>query len=165
MQCADVLHRIVTLEVVQELPPDGEGPAADVHFRFTGGENLLLALDEEALDMPGIVRRSDRRNGACFGDIVRGGEHRSATETVADEELRRSVVLAQIICRCDEIAYVRAEGRFGKIAAAHAKSGEVEAQHCDATRGERLADVGGRLTLLGAREAVRKERIGPRLGG
>ena len=70
---ADSLRRIVLLEILQELPADGEGPAADIHFRFTGREDLLFATHQQPLDVLRVARRTDCRDGARFGDGMRGG--------------------------------------------------------------------------------------------
>src|SRR5437764_54267 len=111
-QGADVLRRIVMLEILQELSADREGPAADVHVRFTGGDDLFLAAHEEVLDVLWIIRRADDCDGARFVDVMCSGEHCSPAEAVPDQELRRPMMLAQVARGRQQIAYVRGEVRL-----------------------------------------------------
>jgi hypothetical protein len=159
-----VLRRIVPLQVLEELPADGEGASADVDLRFPRGEDVALSVHQKLFHMLGVVRRADDGHCTAFRDLRGGGEHRGAAETVADEELRRPVVLPQVSGRGQQVFDVRAEIGVGEIAAAHAQAGEVEAQHRDAARGKRLADVGCGLAVLRAGEAVGEKRVGARLG-
>src|SRR5207253_11427316 len=59
-----------------------------------------------------------------------------------------------------EVLDVRREVAVREFAFAVAKAGEVEAQHRDAALGQRPADARGGEPVLGAREAMSKDRIG-----
>src|SRR5687768_7357319 len=81
---ADRSGGVTALRLTEELLGQFEGPPADVDRRFAFGEELVL-VRQEVLDMPGIVRRADRRDRARLRDVSRGGKHGRAAEAVADE--------------------------------------------------------------------------------
>jgi hypothetical protein len=70
-----------------------------------------------------------------------------------------------MVRRRDEIGNVRGKMRVGEIAFAGAEPGEIEAEHGDAARRERLGNTPSCQAVLAAGEAMRKQRIGDRLLG
>jgi hypothetical protein len=161
---ADVLRRVVALEVFEEIFANAERTSADVDRRFAFRLELFLVGDE-VLDVARIVRRAERRYGTRFGYAARRREHCRTAEAVSDEDLRRAVVFLEVIGSAHDVFDVRRERRVGEIAAARAKPGEIEAQHRDAARRERLPDVSRGFRLLRAREAVREDRVSARRAG
>src|SRR5262249_60937161 len=87
------------------------------------------------------------------------GQHGGSSKAVTDEELRRLLRLAKKGGCRDEVFDVGREVAVREFAFAAAEPGEVEAQHGDATRGQRPANARGGEPVLGARETVRKEGV------
>ena len=74
------------------------------------------------------------------------------------------MVLPEAVGCGDEILHVRSKIGAGKIPAAAAQPGEIEAQYRDTVLGQCGADIGRCLGFLGAREAVREQGICKRRG-
>ena len=72
---------------------------------------------------------------------------------------------AQVVGGGDQVGDVGRERGVGEFALARADAGEVEAQHRDALRVERLRDAPRRQHVLAAGEAMGEQRIGARLAG
>jgi hypothetical protein len=117
-------------------------------------------------DVGGIERGADGRNGLRLRHVLRGREHGSTAERMADQQLRRLILFAQMISRNDDVAQVRGEIGVGKLTLGSAEPGEVEAQYGKAPLGKRLTDPRGGKDILGTGEAVREqgERARPSLG-
>src|SRR5439155_23192204 len=115
-------------------------PAADIHLRFFPGSSALLAFHDEMPHMLRFERGADRGHRAHFRYLRGRGEDRRAAEAVADEDLGRAMMLAQVARGGHQIADVGRE----------LEAGEVEAKQRDTAGGERLADVGCRLAFLRA---------------
>jgi hypothetical protein len=101
------------------------------------------AVAKQAGHVPGIGRRRDRDDGAHLRHRCGRCQHGRAAEAVADQECGRAARGSQVIRRRNEISDVRGEMRIGEIAFARAEPGEIEAQHRDAARGERLGNAPG----------------------
>ena len=54
--------------------------------------------------MGGIERGADGRNGLRLRHVLRGREHGSTAERMADQQLRRLILFAQMISRSDYVA-------------------------------------------------------------
>src|SRR5687768_9793905 len=93
---ADGLRRIVALEVVEELLAHVKRPPADVDGRLAFAEELFLVANE-MLDVMRIVRRADRRHRPRLSDPLGGRKRRRAPEAVPDEDLRRTVVVPEVV--------------------------------------------------------------------
>jgi hypothetical protein len=70
--------------------------------------------------MSRIGWRSDSNDRARFLDAVRGGEHRGATQTMADQNGRGAIHGAQVVCGGDQVVDIGGEMRVGEFALAGA---------------------------------------------
>jgi hypothetical protein len=112
----------------------------------------------------GSLRR-DRHHGARLRHVGGSGEHGGTTQAVADQDRGRPPDFAQGARRRQQVGDIGGERRVGELAFARAKPGEIEAQHADAERGQRLRNAARRRHVLAAGEAMREQRIGLRLPG
>jgi len=89
------------------------------------------------------------------------GDHCGTAEAVADEQLWRSVVLAEPRCGEPEVVEVGGEVSVGEIAFARAEAGEVEPEDTDAMAVELGCNAPRGDDILGTSEAVSEQREGP----
>src|SRR5262245_31281771 len=115
--------------------------------------------------MRGITRRRDRDHGPRLRHVGRGGEGGGAAQAVTDQDCGRTPDVPQGARRCQKVGDIGRERGVGEFAVASSEPGEVEAQHADAERGQRLRDAARRMHVLAAGKAMREQRIGPRLTG
>ncbi len=113
---------------------------------------------EELRHVGGVGRGPDGGDGNCLRNPGRRREYGCATETVSDQQGRGAMNGAQPLRGGDEILDVRREVRVGELALAVAESGEVEAQHGDATPRQSASDARRRGEVLRAREAMGEQR-------
>ena len=115
----------------------------------------------EKLGAPGLkVSKRDGTVEPFDGDkLFRALQRVAAHRNIADEDLRRAVMRLQIIRGAHEVFDVRREIRIGELPAARAEPGEIEAQHRDAARGQRLPDERRGFRILGARKTMREDRV------
>ena len=73
------------------------------HLGLALGFDFLPRLFEQAADVGGI-ERADGRNGLRLRHVLRGREHGSTAERMADQQLRRLILFAQMISRSDHVA-------------------------------------------------------------
>ena len=158
-QIGKALLQLLFRDIVQEFLADAERAPGERDFDLALLLDLRNVLPEQTRDMRGIGGRRDGHDRARFRAMLRGGEHRGAAETVADQQPGRAMHFPQVICGGDQIGDVRRERRVGEFAFACAKPGEIEAQHRDAAHGQAFGDALCRQHVLAAGEAVRKQRI------
>ena len=80
-----------------------------------------------------------------------------------DQQLRRLVVLGEIVRGANQVLDVGRKIGVGEIAVAGAEPGEIETQHGDALGRERAADARRGGDILAAGKTVREQRKGQRL--
>jgi len=78
---------------------------------------------------------------------------------VADEKGRLHAGIAHGTGRRDDVLHAAAESAVSEVATALTQPGEVEAQHADALAGERAPDANRGKRVLGAGEAMSKQRV------
>ena len=161
MQGADTLSQVLLFGILQKAAADLERPAGDRNLDVFLVADLSRTLAEQADHVGGIERRGNRRNGTRFRNPMRGGEHRGAAETVADQHGRCGQRLAEMVGGGDQIVDVRGKVGVGELAFAGAEPGEIEAQHGDTVELEAFGDVARRPDALAAGKAMRKQRHRP----
>lgn len=124
----------------------------------------MAAVIEQVQQVLGAGGCPDGGDDAGLGDVFGGGKDRGAAEGVVDQDRGGRVVVAQVVRRVDQVGDVRSDVGVGEFAVGPAETGEVEAEHRDAVPSQRLRDPRRGKHVLAAREAVRKEREGLRLG-
>ena len=97
-----------------------------------------------------------------IAELARSVDSDRRTQGMADQDLRRFVLLLKPCRRGDQIVHVGREIGIGEIAFAAAQAREIEAQHRDPLFRKRASDVDRCLGIRGARKAVRKN--GKRMG-
>ena len=165
---AETLHRgadFLRPDVVEKLLLDPEITAGDADPRVAFRVDFLERVLDQAQDVVRVEGRSDGRDRGRLGDPRSRGEHRRAAEAVPDQERRGAVLAPEEVRRGDEIVDVRGEIGVREITLAPAQAGEIEAQHGKPLLGERGADRGRGLALLGAGEAVGEDGVGERRPG
>src|SRR6516162_1608442 len=113
--------------------------------------------------MAGIARRCNRDHGACFRHRTHSGKHSRTSETVADQNRRSAFEATQLVRSGNEVGHVRREIGVCELTFAGAETGEVEAQHPDAQRGQSFSNPPRGVDIVSAGEAVSEQRIGARL--
>lgn len=91
--CGSLLDRMCG-QVVEHLAADGEAAAGDVDHRLALLLDLGKLRTEQPSDVGDIGGRAERGDCPDLGEIGGDGDHCGTAEAVADEQLRRGVVLA-----------------------------------------------------------------------
>lgn len=103
-QRADPLGRALLFQILQKLLSHRERAPGEHHLGLALGFDFLPRLFEQATDVGGIERGADGRNGLRLRHVLRGREHGSTAERMADQQLRRLILFAQMISRSDHVA-------------------------------------------------------------
>ena len=159
-QAGDTLGQALTLDILQELLLDAEGPAGEQHLGLAGPFDLVPRAGEVVCHMGRVGRGTDGRHRLGVGDVAGGSQHSSATQAVADQDGGGAVVVPEVVRGGHQVGNVGGEVGVGELALAMAQAGEVEAQHGNAVARQTLGDAGGGEDVLRAGEAVGEERIG-----
>ena len=162
-ELSQFLGAVLVGDVIEKLLPDAERPSHEQHLRLALGLDLRPLVGEEMGDMGRIGGRADGGDGNRFRHTMGGGQHGRAAEAVADQDLRRHVVIAQEVGGLHQILDIRGEVGVGEIALAGAEAGEIEAQDGDAVARQLFGNSAGRKDILRAGEAMCEQREGARL--
>jgi hypothetical protein len=111
--------------------------------------------------MSRVEGRSDRGNRPHRRQPYRRLQHGRAAERVPDQNGRRLELAFHERRGRDQVLDIRREGGAREVTLAFAQSREVEAHDREPLLRHGPADVHRRLQILGAREAVRKQRARP----
>ena len=161
-QIGDLLVQSLLGNIIEKGASDLERPTGKGHFHLAARADLLDMVLEQTGDVGRIAGCADRRHRACLRHLGGRGQHRSTSQTMADENCRRPSTTAQLICGCDEIGNVGGKRSISKLALARAQPGEIEAQHTNAERGQTLRNALGRVNVLAAGKAMGKQRVSAR---
>src|ERR1700733_2584101 len=143
-------------DVLYQVAADGEWPAGECHFHFAFRLDLGDAVAEEADDMCWIEWRVNRHHGLRFGNAVRGCEHRSTAEAVANKHNGRGEHPPEMIGGGNQIVDIRRECGVGKFTFTGAEASEIKAQHRNALSFQTFGDAARRRVVLTAGEAMRE---------
>ena len=146
------------LDILHELPPDGEGPLAQRHLGLAAARDFVQRSGEVVLHMGRVEGGRDGDDGLGGGELPGGLQDCRAAQRMADQQLGRMARVRKVPGRTDEVLDVRRKRRVGEFPVRMAKTGEVESQHRDAHRGQPLRDPARGGDVLAAGEAMRKER-------
>src|SRR6266702_6050137 len=105
-------------------------------------------------NMAGIEWSAQRGHRANTRHLARGHQDGCAAETMADQNRWRLAVSGHRVAGRNQIVHVRGESRVGKASTANTQSGKVEAQHANATSGQRTCHATSGEAVLAARKAV-----------
>ena len=89
------------------------------------------------------------------------GKHRGTAERMSDQNLRCRQMLAHVIGGGDKIVYIGGKVGVREFSLACTEAGKIESEDGDAMRRQTLGDPAGGENILGASEAMGKERISP----
>jgi hypothetical protein len=103
-QRADPLGRALLFQILQKLLSHRERAPGERHLGLAFGFDFLPRLFEQVTDVGGIERGADGRNGLRLRHVLRGREHGSTAERMADQQLRGLILFAQVISRSDYVA-------------------------------------------------------------
>jgi hypothetical protein len=148
--------------VVEEGAANSKWTTGERDFYFAAGADLVEVILQQAGNVGGIAGRADGHHRTRLRHLGSRSQHGRAAETVADENCRRSPNAAKLVCGGNEISDVGGKRRIGEFAFARAKSGEVEAEHGNANRGQAFGDPPGCVNIFAAREAMGEQSVGPR---
>lgn len=162
-QCAvergDMREDVLFGGVHQELTPDAERPARQLHQRLAVRLDRRHLVAEQPRHVLHVARRAEGGDGAHLGHRPGGDQHRGAAQAVADQQRWRLAGAAQPVGRRHQVLHVGREVGVGELSLAVAEPGEVEAQHRDPVLHQRARDAGGGEDVLAAGEAVGEQRV------
>src|ERR1700733_12288001 len=101
-----VIQEMLSREVVDELPGDGEGAARQCNFRGSLRNDVRQVGRESMGDMSSGGWRANGNHCSCVRHIRCRREYRRPAQTVAEQQGWGAMVLTQIICGRHKIADV-----------------------------------------------------------
>ena len=162
-QILDALQQALLGDVVEKLAADPESSSADLDLAMAPLVDEFDPVPEQSDDVARIGRRGERDDGAGLRHHRGGSQYGSAAEAVTDQQGGRTPRCSQTVRRSDEIGDIGGKMRIGEIAFAGPQPGEIESQHSDPARRERLGNTFGRQAFLAASEAMSKQCVSNRL--
>jgi hypothetical protein len=125
-----VIERIVSREISEKLGGDIEGTPGDLDTHLSGRQRFVnIYLAECATDMVRCCRRSQYRNGSDGRQPVCSQECRRTTKTMSGyRHVAKATAFHEIGCR-NQVSDVCRYTRFGEVALALSKPGEIESEH------------------------------------
>src|SRR5262245_48504710 len=155
-QIFQTLLELLFCNIIEKFAFNAEWPAGELNLYLTLVPDRFDLFSEQAGDVRGIVGCGNCNERTRFRNPMRCSEDGGATQAMADQDCKRAILSAQMICCCDQILDVRGEMRIGKLAFAHAETGEIEAQHADSGYCQPFGNSFGCKVILAAGKTVRK---------